>query len=173
MVTVIVMVKEGILLFSDAEVRSISVSFPMSKSAIEFWVFPIDRKDSFALKLFTEDREVAWCIGTTDTTVIFWAVLVTVPRVTTVTTDEVVVGISGYDGDARCRDRYWGCRTFMIAVGKVGKGRSGGTCNSGSTGGSRGASTVRSSEGVHWFIKWRSRFLQHLQCSHRRKRHSA
>jgi hypothetical protein len=173
MVTVIVAVKKSVLLFSDAKVRGISVSFPTSKSAIELWVFPVDRKDSLTLKLFTEDREVAWCIGTTDTTVILWAILVTVPRVTTVTTDEVVVRISGYDGDAGRCSRRWGSRAFMITVGKVGRGRSGGTCDSCSTGVSRGTSTVRSSEGVCWFIEWRSRFLQHLQCSHRRKRHSA
>jgi hypothetical protein len=165
-VIVMVTVKKSILLLGDAEVRGISVSFPTSKGAIEFWVFPVDRKDSFALKLFTENGEVAWCIGTTDTTVILWAILVTMPRVTTVTTDKVVVGISGYDGDVGRGRR--GRRMFTIAVGKVGRG----TCDSCSMGVSRRASTMHSSEGMHWFIKWGGHFLQHLQCSHRRKRHS-
>jgi hypothetical protein len=101
---------------------------------------------------------MAWCIGTTDMTV---------------TTDKVVVGISGYEGYVGRHSRCRGCRTFMIAVGKIGRGRSGGMSNSCSTGVSRRASTMRSSEGVCWFVKWRSRFLQHLQCSHCRKRHSA
>jgi hypothetical protein len=173
MVAVIVTVKKSVLLFGDAEVRSISISFPTSKGTIEFQVFPIDRKDSFALELFTEDGEMAWCIGMTDTTVILWAILVTMPRVTTVTTDKVIVGIGGYNGDTGCGSGRQGCRTFTIVVGKVRRGRSGGTCNSCSMGVSRRASTMRSSEGVGWFVKWRSRFLQHLQCSHRRKRHSA
>jgi hypothetical protein len=173
MVTVIVAVKKSVLLFSDAEVCGISVSFPTSKGAIEFRVFPVDRKDSFALKLFTEDGEMAWCIGMTDTTVVLWAVLVAVPRVTTVTTDEVVVRISDYNGDVGCCSRRWGRRTFTIVVGKIRRGRSRGTSDSCSMGVSRRASTMRSLEGVCWFIKWRSRFLQHLQCSHRRKRHSA
>jgi len=172
MVTVIVLVKKSILLLSDAEVRSIPVSFPTSKSDIEFRVLPVDRKNSFAFKLFTEDREVAWCIGTTDTTVILWAVLVTVPRGMTVATDEVVVGVSGYDGDVGCCGGRRGHRAFTIVVGKVRRGRSGGTCNSCSTGVSRRASMMCSSEGVCWFIKWRSHFLQYLQCSHRRKRHN-
>jgi hypothetical protein len=116
---------------------------------------------------------VAWCIGTTDTTVILWAILVAVPRVTTVTTDEVVVGIGGYDGDAGCSSGRRGHRTFTIAVGKIGRGRSRGTCDSCSAGVSRRASTMHSLEGVCWFVKWRSCFLQHLQCSHCRKRHSA
>jgi hypothetical protein len=173
MVTVIVAVKKSVLLFSDAEVHGISVSFPTIKGAIEFQVFPVDRKDSFALKLFTEDGEMAWCIGMTDTTVVLWVVLVAVPRVMTVTTDEVVVGISGYDGDAGRCSRHWGCRMFTIVVSKIRRGRSGGMSDSCSMGVSRRASTMRSSEGVCWFIKWRSRFLQHLQCSHRRKTHSA
>jgi hypothetical protein len=115
---------------------------------------------------------MAWCIDTTDTTVILWAMLVTVPRSTTVMTDEVVVRVGGYDGDVgHCRGR-WGHRTFVITVGKVGRGRSGGTCNLHSACVSRRASTMHSSEGMCWFVKWRSCFLQHLQCSHRRKRHS-
>jgi hypothetical protein len=116
---------------------------------------------------------MAWYIGMTDTTVILWAILVTVPRVMTVTTDEVVVRISGYDGDVGCRSRRRGCRTFTIAVGKVRRGRSGGMCDSCSTGVCGRTSMVCSSEGVCWFIKWRSHFLQHLQCSHHQKRHSA
>jgi hypothetical protein len=173
MVTVVVTVKKSVLLFSDTEVRSILVGFPTSKGAIEFQVFPINRNDSFTLKLFTEDGEMAWCIGMTDTTVILRAILVTMPRVTTVMADEVVIGIGGYNGDAGCGSGHQGRRTFTIAVGKLGRGRSGGTCDSRSTGVPGRASTMRSSEGVGWFIKWRSRFLQHLQCSHCRKRHSA
>jgi hypothetical protein len=162
MVTVIVTMKKSVLLFSDAKVCGISVSFPMSKGTIEFWVLPVDRKDGFTLKLFTENREVAWCIGTTDTTVILWAVLVTMPRVATMTADKVVIWVGGYDGDAGCCGECRGCRAFTIAVGKVGRGRSRGACDSCSTGSSRRASTMHSSEGVCWFIKWRSRFLQHL-----------
>jgi len=100
MVIVIVSVEKSVLLLSDAEVCGISVSLPTSKGAIEFQVLPVDRKNSFALKLFTEDREMAWCIGMTDMTVILWAVLVMVPRGTTVATDKIVVRVSGYDGDA-------------------------------------------------------------------------
>jgi hypothetical protein len=173
MVTVIVTMKEGVLLLSDANIRSISVSLPMGKGAIKFWILPVDRKDSFAFKLFTEDGEMAWCIFATDAAMVLRAMFVTVPGGATVTTDKVIVRVGGYDGDAGCGGGRWGCRTFAITVGKVGRGRSGGTCDSRSTGGSRRVSTMRSSEGVRWFIKWRSRFLQHLQCSHRRKRHSA
>jgi hypothetical protein len=172
-IKVIVMMKKSILLLSDAEVCSILVSLPMSKGAIEFRVLPVDRKNSFAFKLSTEDREVTWCIDTTDAAVILWVVLVMVPGGTTVMTDKVVVGISGYDGDTGCGGRHWGCRVFMIMVGKVGRGRSGGACNSCSMGVSGRTSVVRSSERVRWFVKWRSRFLQHLQCSHHQKRHSA
>jgi hypothetical protein len=99
MVIVIVSVKKSVLLLSDAEVHSISISFPMSKGTIEFWVLPVDRKNSFALKLFTEDGEMAWCIGMTDTTVVLWAVLVMVPGGTTAATDEVVVRVGSYDGN--------------------------------------------------------------------------
>jgi hypothetical protein len=172
MVTVIVTVKKGILLFGNTEVRSISVSLPTSEGAIEFWILPIDRKDSFAFKLFTEDGEVAWCVNVTDTAVVLRAVLVTMPGGATVTTDKVIVGVGGYNGDAGRGGGRWGCRAFAITVGKVGRGRSGGTCDSCSMGGSGRASTMCSSKGVRWFIKWRSCFLQHLQCSHRQKRHS-
>jgi hypothetical protein len=172
MITVIVTVKEGVLLLSDAKIHSISVSLPMGEGAIKFWILPVDRKDSFAFKLFTEDGEMTWCIGATDVAVILRAVLVTMPGVATVTTNEVIVGVGGYDGDAGHGRGRWGCRAFMITVGKVRRGRSRGTCDSCSMGGSGRASTMRSLEGVRWFIKWRSRFLQHLQCSHRQKRHS-
>jgi len=130
MVTVIVTMKEGVLLLSDAKIRSISVSFPTGKGAIKFWVLPVDRKDSFTFKLFTEDGEMAWCVDATDAAVILGAVFVTVTRVVTVTTNEVVVRVSGYDGDAGCGGGCRGCRAFAITVGKVGRGRSGGTCNS-------------------------------------------
>jgi hypothetical protein len=172
MITLIVTVKKSVLLLGDAEFHSILVSLPTSKGAIEFRVLPVDRENGFALKLFTEDREMAWCIGTTDTAVILWAMLVMVPGGTTVVTDEVIVWVSSYDGDVGCCGGRRGCRAFTVAVGKVGRGRSGGTCNSCSMGVSRRVSTMRSSEGVCWFVKWRSRLLQNLQCSHRRKRHS-
>jgi hypothetical protein len=167
MVTIIVTVKKSVLLLGDAEFCGISVSLPTSKGAIEFRVLPVDRKNSFALKLFTEDKEMAWCIGMTDTAVILWAMLVTVPGGMTVVTNEVIVGVGGYNGDTgHCGGR-WGCRAFTIAVGKVGRGRSGGMCNSCSIGVSRRVSTMCSLEGVCWFVKWRSCLLQHLQCSHR------
>jgi hypothetical protein len=98
-VTIIVTVKKSVLLLSNAEFRSISVVLPTSKGTIEFQVLPVDRKNSFTFKLFTEDREVAWCIGMTDMTVILWAVLVTMPSGMTVMTDEVIVRVGGYDGD--------------------------------------------------------------------------
>jgi hypothetical protein len=55
MVTVIVTVKKSILLLSNAKVCGIFVSLPTSEGAIEFWVLPVDRKNSFAFKLLTED----------------------------------------------------------------------------------------------------------------------
>jgi hypothetical protein len=58
--------KKSVLLLSDAEFCSISVSLPMSKGTIEFQVLPVDRKNSFAFKLFTEDGEMTWCIDVTD-----------------------------------------------------------------------------------------------------------
>jgi hypothetical protein len=100
MVTVIVSVEKSVLLLSDTKVCGVSVSLPTSKGAVEFQILPVDRKNSFAFKLFTEDGEVAWCIGMTDTTVILWAVLVTMPGGMTVVTDKVVVGVGGYNGDA-------------------------------------------------------------------------
>jgi len=130
MIIVIVTMKEGILFLGDAKVRSIFVSFPAGKGAIKFWILPVDRKDSFAFKLFTEDREMARCVDATDAAVIFGAVFVTVTRVVTVTTNKIVVGVSGYDGDAGRGGGCRGCRAFTITVGKVGRGRSGGTCNS-------------------------------------------
>jgi hypothetical protein len=130
MVMVIVTMKEGVLLLSDAKIRSISVSFPTGEGAIKFWILPVDRKDSFTFKLFTENGEMARGVDTTDAAVIFGAVFVTVTRVVTVTTNKVVVGVGGYDGDAGRGGGCRGCRAFAIAVGKVGRGRSGGTCNS-------------------------------------------
>jgi hypothetical protein len=122
MVTVIVAVKEGILLLGNTEVRSILVSLPMSEGAIEFWILPIDRKDSFAFKLFTEDGEMAWCVNVTDAAVVLRAVLMTMPGGATVMTDKVIVGVGGYNGDAGCGGGCWGCRAFAITVGKVGVG---------------------------------------------------
>jgi hypothetical protein len=99
MVIVIVTVEKSILLLGNTEIRSVSVGLPMSEGTVEFQIFPVDRKDSFSLKLFAEDGEMAWSVGSTDTAVILWAILVMVPRIMTVTTDKVVVRISGYDGD--------------------------------------------------------------------------
>jgi hypothetical protein len=130
MVTVIVTMKKSVLLLSDAEIRSILVSFPTSKGAIEFRIFPVDRKNGFTLELFTEDREMAWCVGTTDTAVILWAMLVTVPMGATVMTDEVVVRVGGYHSDVGRCGGHQGRRMFAITVGKVGRGRSGGMCDS-------------------------------------------
>jgi hypothetical protein len=124
MVIVIVTMKEGVLLLSNAKIRCISVGFPAGKGAIKFWILPVDRKDSFAFELFTEDGEVARCVDATDTAVIFGAVFVTVTRVMTVTTNEIVVGVGGYDGDAGRGGGRRGCRAFVITVGKVGRGRS-------------------------------------------------
>jgi hypothetical protein len=173
MVTVVVMMKDGVLLLSNAKVCSISVSLPTSEGAIEFWILPVNRKNSFAFKLFTEDGEMTWCINVANAAVILRAVLVMMPRGTTVMTNKVIVGVGGYNGDVGRSGGHRGRRVFVITVGKVGRGRSGGTCDSCSTGGPGRASMMCSSEGVRWFIKWRSCFLQHLQCSHRRKRHSA
>jgi hypothetical protein len=100
MVIVIVTMKKSVLLLSNAEVCSIFVSLPTSEGAIEFWVLPVDRKNSFAFKLLTEDQEVARCVNATNATVILWAVLVTMPGGATVTTDKVVVRVGGYNGDA-------------------------------------------------------------------------
>jgi len=129
MVTVIVTMKESVLLLSNAEVRSISVSLPTSGGAIEFWILPVDRKDSFTFKLFTEDGEMAWCVNATDAAVVLRAVLVTMSGGATVTANKVIVGVGGYDGDAGCGRGRWGRRVFAITVGKVGRGRSGGTCS--------------------------------------------
>jgi hypothetical protein len=153
MVTIVITVKKGILLLSDAEVCRIFISFPASEGAIKLGVLPVDRKNSFAFKLFTKDGEMARRIDATDAAVIFGAVFVTVTRVATVTTNKIVDGVGGYDGDAGCSRGRWRRRAFTITVGKVRRGRSGGTCNSCSTGGSGRASTMRSSEGVRWFIK--------------------
>jgi hypothetical protein len=130
MVTVIVTMKEGVLLLGNTKVRSISVSLPTSKGAIKFWILPINGKDSFTFKLFAEDGEMAWCVNATDAAVVLRAIFVTMPRIATVTTNEIVVGVGGYDGDAGRGGGHRGCRAFAIAVGKVGRGRSGGTCDS-------------------------------------------
>jgi hypothetical protein len=134
MIVVIITMKESILLLSDAEVCRIFISFPASESAVKLRVLPVDRKNSFAFKLFTKDGKMAWRVDTTDATMIFGAVFMTVTRIVTVTTNKIVVGVSGYDGDAGCGRGCRGCRAFAIAVGKVGRGRSGGTCNSCSSG---------------------------------------
>jgi hypothetical protein len=134
MVAVVITMKKSILLLSDAEICRIFISFPASESTIKLGVLPVDRKNSFAFKLFTKDGEMAQRVDATDTAVIFGAVFATVTRVATVTTNEIVVGVSGYDGDAGRGGGCRGCRAFTIAVGKVGRGRSRGTCNSCSSG---------------------------------------
>jgi hypothetical protein len=128
MVTVIVTMKESVLLLSNTEVHCISVSLPTSEGTIEFWILPVDRKDSFAFKLFTEDGEMVWCVDATNMAVVLRAVLVTMPGSATVMTNKVIVGVGGYDGDAGHGGGRWGRRAFAITVGKVGRGRSGGTC---------------------------------------------
>jgi len=143
MVTVVVTMKESVLLLSNTEVHSISVSLPTSEGAIEFWILPVDRKDSFAFKLFTEDGEMAWCVNATNAAVVLRAVLVTMPGSATVTTNKVIVRVSGYDGDTGCGGGHWGRRAFVITVGKVGRGRSRGTCDSCSMGVSRRTSMMR------------------------------
>jgi hypothetical protein len=55
MVIVVISVKKSILLLSNAKVRGILVSFPMSEGAVKFGILPVNRKDSFTFKLFTED----------------------------------------------------------------------------------------------------------------------
>jgi hypothetical protein len=134
MIAVVITMKKGILLLSDAEICRIFISFPTSESAIKLGVLPVDRKNSFAFKLFTKDGEIARCIDTTDVAMIFGAVFVMVTRIATVMTNKIVVGVSNYDGDAGRGGGCRGCRAFAIAVGKVGRGRSGGTCNSCSSG---------------------------------------
>jgi hypothetical protein len=148
MVAVVIMVKKSVLLLSDAEIHHIFLSFPASEGAIKFGVLPVNRKNSFAFKLFTKDGEMAWCVDATDAAVILRAVFVTVPGSATVTTNKIVVGVGGYDGDAGRSGGRWGRRAFAIMVGKVGRGRSGGTCISSSTGGPGRASTMCSVEGV-------------------------
>jgi hypothetical protein len=91
-IIVIVTVKEGILLLGNAKLRSIAISFPAREGTIKFRILPIDRKDCFAFKLLVKDREVTRCINTTDTAMIFRAVLVTMPGSMTVATDEVLSG---------------------------------------------------------------------------------
>jgi hypothetical protein len=139
-IIVIVMVKEGILLLSNTKLCSIAISFPAREGTIKFRILPIDRKDCFAFKLLAKDGKVTWCINMTDTAMIFRAVLVTMPGGTTIATDEVVVRVGGYNGDAGCYGGCRRCRAFAIACGSVGRGRSGYMCNTCSTGGSGRAS---------------------------------
>jgi hypothetical protein len=140
-IIVIVTVKEGILLLGNAKLRSIVISFPAREGAIKFRILPIDRKDCFAFKLFAKDGKVTWCINTTDTAMIFRAVLVMMPRNTTIATDEVIVRVGGYNGDSGCCGGRQGCRAFAITRGSVRRGRSGCACNTCSMGGSGRAST--------------------------------
>jgi hypothetical protein len=129
MVIVIVMVKKSFLLLSNAKLRSVTISFPMREGTVEFRILPVDMKDCFTFKLLAKDGEVTRCINTADTTVVLRAVLVTMPRITTVTTNEVVVRVGGYDGDVGCCSRCQGCRTLVIMGGMIGRGRSGCACN--------------------------------------------
>jgi hypothetical protein len=141
-IIVVVTVKESILLLGNAKLRSITISFPMREGAIKFRILPIDRKDCFAFKLLAKDGKVTWCINTTDMAMILRAVLVMMPGGMTIATDEVVVRVSGYDGDVGCCGGRRGCRVFVIMHGNVGRGRSGCTCNTCSMGVSGGASAL-------------------------------
>jgi hypothetical protein len=141
-VIVIVTVEKSLLFLSNTKLCSVAISFPMREGAIKFRILPIDRKDCFTFKLLAKDGKVTWCVNTADTTMILRAMLVTMPGSTTVMTDEIVVGVGSYDGDAGCCGGHWGCRPFMITCGNVGRGRSGCTCNTCSAGRSRGTSTL-------------------------------
>jgi hypothetical protein len=55
MVIVMVAMKEGILLLSDAKISSITIHFPVSKGAVELGVLPVDGKNRFTVQLFTKD----------------------------------------------------------------------------------------------------------------------
>jgi hypothetical protein len=55
MVVVIVIVQESVLLLCNTKVRSITISFPTRKGAVEFRILPVNRKDGFAVKLLAED----------------------------------------------------------------------------------------------------------------------
>jgi hypothetical protein len=101
MVIVVVTMKKSVLLLSNTKLSSIVVSFPMTEGIIKFGILPINRKNCFAFKLLAKDGEMTWCISTTDAAMIPRAVLLAMPRSTAVTTNEVVVGISGYNGDMR------------------------------------------------------------------------
>jgi hypothetical protein len=114
----------------------------MREGAIKLRILPVNRKDCFAFKLFAKDGKVAGCVNKADMTMVLRAVLVTMPRSSTVATDEVVVGVGGYDGDAGCYGGHRGCRTFTIMCSKVGRGRSGCMCNTCSAGDSRRMSTL-------------------------------
>jgi hypothetical protein len=154
MVIVVVLVEKSILLLSNTKLHSVAISFHMREGTKKFRILPIDRKDCFTFKLLAKDGTVTWCISMADTTMILRAVLVTMPGSMTVVTDEVVVGVGGYDGDTgRCGGRQ-GCRMFAITCGKVGRGRSGCMCNTCSTGGSRGTSMLQSVECMGRFIEW-------------------
>jgi hypothetical protein len=142
MVIVIVMVKKSILLLSNTKLCSVTISFPMREGAIKFRIFPVDRKDCFAFKLLAEDGKVTWCINMADMTMILRPVLVMMPRSMAVMTDEVIVRVGGYDGDAGHCGGHQGCRMFAIMCSKVRRGRGRCTCNTCSAGGSGGTSMV-------------------------------
>jgi hypothetical protein len=55
MVIVMVAMKEGILLLSDAKISSITICFPASKGAVKLRILPVNGKNHFAVQLFTED----------------------------------------------------------------------------------------------------------------------
>jgi hypothetical protein len=99
MVIVVVTVKKSILLLSNAKLCSIVISFPMREGAIKFRILPVNRKDYFAFKLLAKDGKVARCISMADAAVVLGAVLMTMSGGMTVTTDKVVVRVSGYNGD--------------------------------------------------------------------------
>jgi hypothetical protein len=91
-------------------------------------------------------------ISVTYAAMILGAVFVTMSGEVTVMTDKVVVGISGYDGDAgRCGGR-WGCRTFAIMCGMVRRERSRCACNMCLVG--RSGVETQFSTGWYWPILW-------------------
>jgi len=155
MVIIVVMMKKSVLLLSNAKLSSISISFPMREGAVKFRILPIDRKNCFAFKLLAKDGKMAWCINTTDVAMVLRAVFVAMPGSLAVMTNKVVVRIGGYDGDVRCCGGHCGCRIFAITRGKVRRGRSRGMCDSCSMSSSGRASTMHSSEWMHWLIKRR------------------
>jgi len=125
MVIFSVLVKEGILFLCNTEISSITICFPVRKGAVKLRIFPVDRKDCFTIKLLAEDQEVAWCVSMTDAAVILGAMLVMMTSSMANMANKIVVRISGDYNDMGCCGWHGGCRTFTIAGGMFGRGRSG------------------------------------------------